>query len=59
MAAPPPGPNLDSDNNKVDNESWAAFTQLSYKLGGNVDVTVGGRYTSDKRGLITGRTGNN
>ena len=27
---PPPGPNLDSDNNKVENQSWAVFTQWTY-----------------------------
>ena len=46
--APPPGANLDSDNNIVDNESWAAFTQWTYSFARNVDVTVGGRYTDDK-----------
>jgi iron complex outermembrane receptor protein len=47
---PPPGPNLDSDNNKVDNESWAAFTQWTYSFTPAFDVTLGGRYTSDKKG---------
>jgi iron complex outermembrane receptor protein len=49
---PPPGANLDSDNNKVDNESWAAFTQWTYSFGNHIDVTAGGRYTSDKKGSM-------
>src|SRR5688572_7358454 len=29
---PPPGIQRDSDNNKVDNQSWAAFTQWTFKF---------------------------
>ena len=29
---PPPGVQRDSDNNKVDNKSWAAFTQWTFKF---------------------------
>jgi iron complex outermembrane receptor protein len=48
---PPAGPNLDSDNNKVDNESWAVFTQWTYRfLDERLGVTVGGRYTEDEKG---------
>ena len=47
---PPPGPNLDSDNNKVENKSWAAFTQWTYTFFDKLDLTVGGRYTEDKKG---------
>jgi iron complex outermembrane recepter protein len=47
---PPPGPNLDSDNNKVENESWAAFTQWTFTFMDHLDLTVGGRYTEDKKG---------
>jgi iron complex outermembrane recepter protein len=47
---PPPGPNLDSDNNKVENESWAAFTQWTFTFVEHLDLTVGGRYTEDKKG---------
>jgi iron complex outermembrane receptor protein len=47
---PPPGPNLDSDNNKVENESWAAFTQWTLTFVDHLDLTVGGRYTEDKKG---------
>ena len=47
---PPPGPNQDSDNNKVENESWAVFTQWTYTFANKLDLTVGGRYTEDKKG---------
>jgi iron complex outermembrane recepter protein len=48
---PPPGVQRDSDNNKVDNKSWAAFTQWSYKLmDERLGLTVGGRYTEDDKG---------
>jgi iron complex outermembrane recepter protein len=47
---PPPGPNLDSDNNKVENESWAAFTQWTFTFVEQLDLTIGGRYTEDKKG---------
>ena len=47
---PPPGPNLDSDNNKVENESWAVFTQWTYRFFDKLGVTLGGRYTEDKKG---------
>jgi iron complex outermembrane recepter protein len=42
---PPPGVQLDSDNNKVDNQSWAAFTQLTYNVTEKLSLTAGGRYT--------------
>ncbi|HSD73567.1 MAG TPA: TonB-dependent receptor [Steroidobacteraceae bacterium] len=48
--APPPGPNLDSDNNKVENTSWAVFTQWSYRFNEALGVTLGGRYTEDEKG---------
>ena len=47
---PPPGANLDSDNNKVENESWAAFTQWTFTFVEQLDLTIGGRYTEDKKG---------
>ena len=47
---PPPGANLDSDNNKVENESWAVFTQWTYRFFDKLGVTLGGRYTEDKKG---------
>ena len=46
---PPPGVQRDSDNNKVDNPSWAAFTQWTFKFTDMFAVTVGGRYTEDKK----------
>jgi iron complex outermembrane receptor protein len=47
---PPPGVQVDSDNNEVDNSSWAAFTQWTYKFGGKYALTLGGRYTQDDKG---------
>ena len=47
---PPPGANLDSDNNEVENESWAAFTQWTFTFVDQLDLTIGGRYTEDKKG---------
>jgi len=47
---PPPGVQHDSDNNDVDNESWAAFTQWTYNFTDKFAATVGGRYTEDKKG---------
>jgi iron complex outermembrane receptor protein len=47
---PPPGVQRDSDNNKVDNSSWAAFTQWTYKFGGKFALTVGGRYSEEDKG---------
>jgi iron complex outermembrane recepter protein len=46
---PPPGIQFDSDNNKVDNQSWAAFSQLTYKLTERLSLTGGARYTQDKK----------
>jgi len=47
---PPPGVQHDSDNNDVDNQSWAAFTQWTYHFTGKFSATVGGRYSEDKKG---------
>jgi len=47
---PPPGVQRDSDNNKVDNKSWAAFTQWTWNLTDRFAATVGGRYTEDDKG---------
>lgn len=47
---PPPGVQRDSDNNIVDNQSWALFTQWTYKLGEAFSGTAGVRYTEDKKG---------
>ena len=46
---PPPGIQHDSDNNKVDNHSWAAFTQWTWNITDQFSATVGGRYTEDKK----------
>jgi iron complex outermembrane receptor protein len=46
---PPPGVQRDSDNNKVDNQSWAAFTQWTYNFTDMFGLTLGGRYTEDKK----------
>ncbi len=47
---PPPGVQRDSDNNKVDNASWAAFTQWTFNFTDKYALTVGGRYTEDRKG---------
>ncbi|HEV8444348.1 MAG TPA: TonB-dependent receptor [Steroidobacteraceae bacterium] len=47
---PPPGVQHDSDNNKVDNDSWAAFTQWTYNFTQKLALTLGGRYTEDDKG---------
>jgi len=46
---PPPGVQRDSDNNKVDNQSWAAFTQWTINFTDMFSATIGGRYTEDKK----------
>jgi iron complex outermembrane recepter protein len=47
---PPPGVQRDSDNNKVDNDSWAVFTQWTYNVTEKLAITAGGRYTEDDKG---------
>ena len=47
---PPPGVQRDSDNNDVDNTSWAAFTQWTFKFGDKFSLTAGGRYTEEDKG---------
>jgi iron complex outermembrane receptor protein len=47
---PPPGVQRDSDNNVVDNKSWAAFTQWTYKFNDSLGATLGARYTEDDKG---------
>jgi iron complex outermembrane receptor protein len=47
---PPPGVQHDSDNNKVDNKSWAVFTQWNYNFADRFGLTVGARYTEDDKG---------
>src|SRR5437879_4476420 len=47
---PPPGIQRDSDNNVVDNKSWAGFTQWTYNFGERLGATGGARYTQDDKG---------
>jgi iron complex outermembrane receptor protein len=47
---PPPGVQRDSDNNKVDNDSWAVFTQWTVNFTEQWALTVGARYTEDEKG---------
>ncbi len=48
---PPPGVQRDSDNNKVDNKSWAVFTQWTLNLlEDRLGLTAGARYTEDDKG---------
>jgi iron complex outermembrane receptor protein len=44
-----PGPQRDSDNNAVDNDSWAVFTQWTYDFNDRWSVTGGGRYTEETK----------
>jgi len=46
---PPPGVQHDSDNNKVDNDSWAAFTQWTFHFNEAFAFTAGGRYTEETK----------
>ncbi len=46
---PPPGIQRDSDNNRIDNQSWAAFTQWTINFTDVFSLTVGGRYTEDRK----------
>jgi iron complex outermembrane recepter protein len=47
---PPPGIQRDSDNNIVDNQSYAVFTQWTYDISERLSLTAGGRYTEDRKG---------
>jgi iron complex outermembrane receptor protein len=49
---PPPGVQQDSDNNKVDNQSFALFTQWTYDFSDRFSLTAGARYTEDKKGAF-------
>jgi iron complex outermembrane recepter protein len=49
---PPPGIQRDSDNNEVDNNSWAAFTQWTYDFTERLSFTAGIRYTEDEKGAF-------
>lgn len=43
-----PGLNAFTSGN-VDTETWSVFADVSYDLGNNFELSLGGRYTSDKR----------
>ncbi len=43
---------LDSDNNTVKNDNWAAFTQWTYDLTDKLSLTGGIRYTEENKGSI-------
>jgi iron complex outermembrane receptor protein len=47
---PPPGIQRDSDDNQVDNQSWAAFTQWTFDFTDRLAGTIGARYTEDDKG---------
>lgn len=47
---PPPGVQRDSDNNIVDNKSWALFTQWTLDVTDALSATAGVRYTEDRKG---------
>ena len=47
---PTPGIQRDSDNNVVDNKSWAVFTQWTYNFDERLGLTAGARYTQDNKG---------
>ncbi|HEX6396983.1 MAG TPA: TonB-dependent receptor, partial [Steroidobacteraceae bacterium] len=47
---PPPGVQRDSDNNKVENQSWAGFTQWTFKFNDAFAGTIGVRYSSEEKG---------
>jgi iron complex outermembrane receptor protein len=46
---PPAGIQRDSDNNAVDNDSWAVFTQWTFDFTDNLSFTAGGRYTEETK----------
>jgi iron complex outermembrane recepter protein len=46
---PPPGVQRDSDNDIVDNDSWAAFTQWTFDLNDALSLTGGVRYTEETK----------
>jgi iron complex outermembrane receptor protein len=50
LNTPAPGIQRDSDNNIVDNSSFAVFTQWTYEITEQLSLTAGGRYTEDRKG---------
>lgn len=52
LNTPAPGFQQDSDNNKIDNDNWAVFSQLTYEFDDQLSGTLGVRHTSEtKRSL--------
>jgi iron complex outermembrane receptor protein len=49
LNTPVPGIQQDSDNNKVDNDSWAAFAQWTWRFNEKLALTAGGRYTEETK----------
>jgi iron complex outermembrane receptor protein len=49
LNTPAPGIQRDSDDNIVDNDSWAAFTQWTYQITEPLSVTGGVRYTEETK----------
>ena len=49
LNTPAPGVQRDSDNNAVDNDSWAVFTQWTYDFNDRLSLTGGGRYTEETK----------
>jgi iron complex outermembrane recepter protein len=49
--SPPPAPQgtVDSNDNLIDNQNWAAFTQWTYQLTDALSFTGGVRYTSETK----------
>ncbi len=51
LSEPPyPAGRLDSDNNLIENDSWAVFTQWTYNVSDALSLTLGARYTEDTKG---------
>jgi len=52
LNTPAPGEQKDSDNNTVQNDNWAVFTQWTFNVTDQLSLTAGGRYTEDTKGAI-------
>ena len=50
---PPPGVQRDSDNNKVDNNSWAVFTQWTYNFNERLGAHRGRSLHRGRQGLVS------
>lgn len=51
VLSPPPAPTGvgDSDDNRMDNKNWAAFSQWTYNVSDKLSLTLGGRYTNEEK----------